>query len=103
MEVVIQMNATFINKYESDNKPLTQDLYKMSYDYDCDFIEYKKEQINSYLVASRGYNNADDKWEVLLFESDKNGKIISWIEVYGEHGWHDTKDVVARYLNKLGD
>lgn len=97
------MNATFIKKYESNSKPLTQDLYKMSHSYDCDFIEYGREQMHSYLLASRGYNDVDDEWEVLLFESNNNGKIISWTEVYKEHGWHNTKDVIARYLNQIGD
>jgi hypothetical protein len=100
------MNAVFIEKYESKNKPLTQDLYQVSesvsYQSGCEFGGYREEAVTDYVVASRGFIESEDNWEVLVFPSDEHGKILSWLEVYAEDGWHDTRDVISRYLRRLG-
>ena len=92
------MEATHINTYKSDEKPLTQDLYKLSSP-----VEYGNEnECNTdYVVASRSCVPVIDEWEVYLFPSDKNGNILDYSELYGEKGWHKTSDVMNRYMKVM--
>jgi len=93
------MEATHINTYKSDAKPLTQDLYKLSSPVEYEYAE--EAGYTDYVVASRSCVPIIDEWEVYIFPSDKDGNILDYSELYGEKGWHKTSDVMNRYMKVM--
>jgi len=93
------MEATFINTYKSDAKPLTQDLYKLSGPVEYEYTE--QTSYTEHVVASRSCIPITNEWEVYIFPSDKDGNILDYSELYGEKGWHKTSDVMDRYMRHM--
>lgn len=58
------------------------------------------EETTEYFVASRIHAADHGDWETLLFPSDNEGNIISFLEFWGTRGWETIEDTVHSFISR---
>ena len=96
-------NATLI-KSLVETKSHTKRLYKLVGDEiplnPLGFEDELPEETTEYFVASRIHASDHGDWETLLFPSDKEGNITSFLEFWGTRGWETIEDTVHSFISR---